>query len=60
MVGSDLTTLELSIILNVVSELHSIWKVKKPNELSSVPPLDFNLDTKWFDIECPMVSNIYT
>jgi hypothetical protein len=47
MLGSDLTTLALSIILNIFSELHSLWKVKKPNELPSAPPPEFNLDTKW-------------
>jgi hypothetical protein len=57
MAGSDLTTLVLSIILNIVSELHSVWKVKKPNELSSAPPPDLNLETKWSDIEWSMVSN---
>ena len=57
MVGSDFTTLALSIILNIVFEINSIWKVKKPNELSSAHPLDFNLDTKWSNIEWSMVSN---
>jgi hypothetical protein len=57
MVERNLTTLALSIIFNIVSELHSVWKVKKPNELSSAHPLDFNLDTKWSNIEWSMVSN---
>jgi len=57
MVGSDLSTLALSIILNIISEIHSIWKVKKSNELSSTPLLDFNLETKWSNIEWSMVSN---
>jgi hypothetical protein len=57
MVGGDLTTLALSIILNIVSELHSAWKEKKPNELSSAPPPEFNLETKSSHIEWSMVSN---
>jgi hypothetical protein len=57
MVGRDLTALALSIILNIVSELHFVWKVKKPNELSSAPPPDFNLETKCSDIEWSMVSS---
>jgi hypothetical protein len=59
-VGRDLTTLALSIILNIVSELHLVSKVKNPNELSSAPPLEFNLEIKWSNIEWSMVSNIST
>jgi hypothetical protein len=60
MVGNDLTTLALNIILNIVSKIHFVWKVKKPNELSSDPPPEFHIETKWYDIEWSMVSNIYT
>jgi hypothetical protein len=60
MVGSSLIALTLNIILNIISEIHSVWKVNKTNELSNAPPPDFNLETKWYDIEWSMVSNIYT
>eukprot|EP00253_Pinus_taeda_P036447 PITA_36447 len=45
----DLASLVLSIILNILSEVQSVWKVEKRNESMSALAADYNVETKGSD-----------